>query len=94
MPSVQYLERLTLSDQLQLNYLKEVEVKISGNYRIGDIRHNYADITKLKDKLQIKPKVSFEEGIKHFTNWVQTQPKEESTYEKSLHELKEKGLFK
>jgi len=80
--------------QLQLNYLKEVEVKISGNYRIGDIRHNYADITKLKDKLQIKPKVSFEEGTKHFTNWVQTQPKEESTYEKSLHELKEKGLFK
>ncbi|WP_310557800.1 NAD-dependent epimerase/dehydratase family protein [Flavobacterium sp.] len=80
--------------QLQQNYGKEVEIKISGNFRIGDIRHNYADISKLKDKLQITPKVSFEEGIKHFTKWVQTQPKEESTYEKSLQELKEKGLFK
>jgi dTDP-L-rhamnose 4-epimerase len=81
-------------NQLQKNYGKEVEVNISGNFRVGDIRHNYADISKLKDKLQITPKVSFEEGIKHFTAWVQTQPKEESTYEKSLEELKEKGLFK
>lgn len=80
--------------QLQSNYSKEVKIEISGNYRIGDIRHNYADIYKLKNKLNVTQKVSFEEGIKHFTNWVQTQPKEESSYEKSLQELKEKGLFK
>ena len=70
-----------------------------------DTQNQYEyDLAKLKqvdsgqicyrENFQIKPKVSFEEGTKHFTNWVQTQPKEESTYEKSLHELKEKGLFK
>lgn len=80
--------------QLQLNYSKEVEIQITGNYRIGDIRHNYADISKLMDKLLITSKFTFEEGIKNFTNWVETQPKEVINYEKSLQELKEKGLFK
>ena len=79
---------------LEKEYGKCVEKKISGNFRIGDIRHNYADITLMKEKLGLVPKVSFEEGIKQFVNWVLMQQDEEDKYEESLHEMKSKGLMK
>ncbi|NUG13282.1 NAD-dependent epimerase/dehydratase family protein, partial [Acinetobacter seifertii] len=55
---------LTVADQLVKNYNIDVPITISGNYRLGDIRHNYADLTKIKKYLGFEPKVSFEEGIK------------------------------
>lgn len=73
---------------------KSVKYQISGNFRLGDIRHNYADISKIKNELGFSPVISFEEGIKNFTEWVKTQPLEENNYEKSLTELKARGLFK
>jgi dTDP-L-rhamnose 4-epimerase len=76
------------------NYNMNVPVKISGNYRLGDIRHNYADITKISHKLDFSPKISFKEGIRKFTDWVNTQVIKEDTYHKSIDEMKQKGLFK
>jgi len=80
-------------DVLMKNYNKKVEVKVSGNFRIGDIRHNYADIDKMSKKLNYIPNISFEEGIRKFTEWVIQQPIAESFYEKSLKEMKQKGLL-
>jgi dTDP-L-rhamnose 4-epimerase len=76
------------------NYDRKVDYVISGNFRIGDIRHNYADITKIKDKLGFTPQVTFKEGIRKFTAWVHQQTPAENNYEKSLSELKQKGLLK
>jgi len=70
------------------------KITISGNYRLGDIRDNYADLTKIKAKLGFEPKVSFEEGIRRFTSWVEKQEVVEDKYEKSIDEMKEKGLYK
>ncbi len=81
-------------ESLMKNYNKKVDYAMSGNFRIGDIRHNYADITKIKEKLGFTPNVAFKEGIKNFTAWVQQQPLSEISYEKSLFEMKQKGLFK
>jgi dTDP-L-rhamnose 4-epimerase len=75
-------------------YNVHVPVKISGNYRLGDIRHNYADLTKINEKLGFKPVVSFEQGIRLFTQWVNDQKVVVDKYEQSIAELKEKGLFK
>lgn len=85
---------MTVAKCLIKNYGLEVPITITGNYRIGDIRHNYADLTKIKNKLRFKPKVSFEEGIKLFTNWVNSQKVNNDNYDKSILELKAKGLFK
>ena len=63
-------------------------------YRLGDIRHNYADVSKIYEMLGFKAKVSFSEGIKEFVKWVETQEVTEDMYESSLNEMKEKGLFK
>lgn len=85
---------ITVADQLVKNYNIDVPITISGNYRLGDIRHNYADLTKIKKYLGFEPKVSFEEGIKEFTQWVNTQEIQEDRYQQSINEMKEKGLYK
>jgi dTDP-L-rhamnose 4-epimerase len=84
----------TVVNELLKNYNKLVPVKISGNYRLGDIRHNFADLTKIKAKLNFAPKVTFEQGIRKFTEWVNTQQIQADQYQKSIQEMKEKGLFK
>ncbi|MFI5451827.1 SDR family NAD(P)-dependent oxidoreductase [Pedobacter sp. UC225_61] len=76
------------------NYGVEVPIKISGNYRLGDIRHNYADLTKIKSKLGFQPKFSFEQGINEFTKWVNDQEIETDNYAKSIDEMKARGLYK
>lgn len=84
----------TVASELIKNYGSDTKVNITGNYRLGDIRHNYADLTKIKSLLGFTPKYNFETGIKKFTDWVLTQEVEESRYEESIAEMKEKGLFK
>jgi dTDP-L-rhamnose 4-epimerase len=80
-------------DVLIKHYNRKVDVKISGNYRVGDIRHNYADIEKINKKLNFTPKITFEEGIGRYTEWVLQQPIKENFYEKSLEEMRQKGLL-
>jgi dTDP-L-rhamnose 4-epimerase len=72
----------------------EVALNVSGDFRVGDIRHNFADITKLKERLNVVPSVTFNEGIKKFTAWVNEQEVALIDYKKSLEELKMKGLMK
>lgn len=85
---------ITVASELIKNYGSDTKVNITGNYRLGDIRHNYADLTKITSLLGFTPKYIFETGIKKFTDWVLTQEIEESRYEESIAEMKEKGLFK
>lgn len=85
---------LAVANGLVKNYGINVEINISGNYRLGDIRHNYADLTKIKNLLGFTPKISFEEGLKEFTKWVNTQEIQVDNYQKSIDEMKSKGLYK
>ena len=84
----------TVASTLTRAYDSNSKITISGNYRLGDIRDNYADLKKIKSKLGFEPKISFEEGIKRFTAWVNAQEVVEDKYEKSIEEMKEKGLYK
>ena len=85
---------ITVANELIKNYKANTQVKISGNYRLGDIRHNYADLTKITTKLGYISKFNFEQGIQQFAKWVSTQEIQESKYDASIAEMKEKGLFK
>ncbi len=75
-------------------YDAKVPVQITGNYRLGDIRHNFADIKKIENLLSFKPAVEFKAGLKKFTDWVNAQQIPTSKYEDSINEMKEKGLLK
>jgi dTDP-L-rhamnose 4-epimerase len=85
---------LTVANSLIKAYKIEVPVTISGRFRLGDIRHNFADLSKIKSLLGFMPKVNFEEGIKRFTTWVLEQEIQEDKLSQSLEEMKKKGLLK
>ena len=73
-------------------------VVVSGQYRLGDIRHNYADISAIGQYLAFSPKVPLDEGIARFVRWVKTQPMATNGAEDGLdranRELIERGLMK
>jgi dTDP-L-rhamnose 4-epimerase len=79
---------------LQKCYQINVDTTISGNYRLGDIRHNFADISKIKNDINWLPQTDIYQGLKEFSNWVLGQKLPKLEYEKSLSEMKEKGMLK
>lgn len=83
-----------LADSLKKLYDSGIEINISGDYRIGDIRHNKADIKKVKEVLGYSPKMSFEVGLRNFVDWVKRQEIQSDNYEESITEMKKKGLMK
>lgn len=84
----------TVADSLKRLYQSDVSVGVSGNYRLGDIRHNKADISKIKKALGFSPKVTFENGLQQFVEWVKKQDIKSDNYENSINEMKDKGLMK
>ena len=88
------IDVLSVAQGLVRNYDIDVPINISGNYRLGDIRHNYADLTKINKLLGFEPKVSFQQGLKFFADWVNTQEIQEDKYHQSINEMKAKGLYK
>jgi dTDP-L-rhamnose 4-epimerase len=88
------IDILTVADTLIKEYKSSSQVIVSGNYRLGDIRSNYADLKIVKEKLGFKPKTSFKEGINKFVIWVDKQDIVEDKYEQSIEEMKSKGLYK
>lgn len=85
---------LTVANTLCEKYGIQVPVTISGNYRLGDIRHNYADISLARRILGFEPKFSFTDGIAQFCKWVDKQEVQDDMYEISIEEMKSKGLYK
>ena len=85
---------LTVAKTLCEKYGIEVPINVSGNYRLGDIRHNFADITLARDILGFVPQWSFDQGIAAFARWVDSQEIQTDNYEASIEEMKQKGLYK
>lgn len=88
------IDVLTVALQLKENYQSNININISGNFRKGDIRHNYGDLTKIRKILDFKPQYSFAEGIKNFCHWVEGQEIQQDKYLISINEMKKKGLYK
>jgi dTDP-L-rhamnose 4-epimerase len=85
---------LHVVESLMKHYKKEVNIDVSGNYRLGDIRHNYADLEKINKLLGYTPSITFDEGVSRFTKWVESQEVQRDSYNESIEEMKKKGLFK
>jgi dTDP-L-rhamnose 4-epimerase len=84
----------TVAKTLRKKFNSQVKINCNGNYRIGDIRHNYADISHANKVLGYIPQVSFDVGITRFCKWVNTQSVQKDNYSKSIKEMKCKGLYK
>lgn len=84
----------TVVAELQRAFGREVPTRVSGNYRLGDIRHNIADLSRIREVLGFEPQVGFAEGVDAFVNWVMEQELVDGGYESSLEEMKRKNLLK
>jgi dTDP-L-rhamnose 4-epimerase len=83
-----------VANTLKASYRSDVAINVTGAFRLGDIRHNYADLSQIRNDLGFEPKVSFPDGIAEFAKWVDSQEVREDNYEKSIAEMKDKGLMK
>jgi dTDP-L-rhamnose 4-epimerase len=67
------------------------EPDISGKYRVGDIRHCFADIGLAREVLGYRPQVTLQAGLKELGGWLESQVAEDRVDEASA-ELEARGL--
>lgn len=66
---------LNVAEQISKFY-KSNSPKVTGDYRIGDVRHAYAECTEAIEFLGWEPEVKIEEGILRLCTWVEETIKE------------------
>lgn len=85
---------LKVAQTLKEKYNSNSNINITGEKMKGDIRHNFADISNIR-KIGFEPKISFEEGIQKFIDWVESKGEiSYNYYEDSLDDFRKKGLLK
>ena len=70
---------------------KDIKAEVTGKYRVGDIRHCFADTTKSMKKLGFTPEVKFEDGLFELAQWLKTQIATDNV-SKASGELSSRGL--
>jgi dTDP-L-rhamnose 4-epimerase len=65
--------------------------EVTGGYRVGDIRHCFADISLARHALGFEPKVGFEEGMSELAGWLAGQKAQDRVAE-AREELAARGL--
>ncbi|QUL37320.1 NAD(P)-dependent oxidoreductase [Erythrobacter sp. JK5] len=75
-------------------FAADVPIEVTGNFRLGDIRHNYADMAKIQAALGFECEYDFERGIAELVAWAKASGPQASAYEASLDEMRQKGLLK
>lgn len=88
------IDVIKIAQSLKTMYNSKVNLNVTGNYRLGDIRHNLADLRLIKRTLGYKPNFDFLQGVSLFIKWVNEQEIEQDLYDKSVNEMKKKGLYK
>jgi dTDP-L-rhamnose 4-epimerase len=66
---------------------------VTGQYRLGDIRHGFADLVAIRSRLQFAPEITLDEGLSQFADWVKTQPVEPDRLDAASEELVARGLM-
>lgn len=70
----------------------DVAIETTGQFRVGDIRHNFADIEAARTVLGYRPSVSLDEGLRRFCDWAHSQPVYADGLDRATRELQAKGL--
>jgi dTDP-L-rhamnose 4-epimerase len=70
----------------------EVEPEVTGRYRVGDIRHCFADIGRAREALGYEPRVTLEDGMGELVAWLREQDRPEDTVTEHAAELAARGL--
>ncbi|HSU56371.1 MAG TPA: SDR family NAD(P)-dependent oxidoreductase [Candidatus Dormibacteraeota bacterium] len=68
-----------------------LDPEITGKYRVGDVRHCFADISQAQHLLGYKPRVGLEEGLEELVEWLEGQEAVDRVDQASA-ELSARGL--
>jgi dTDP-L-rhamnose 4-epimerase len=55
----------------------QIKPEVTGEYRIGDNRHDFADITKTMDAFGFTPRTSIREGLEQLVEWGEGEKAED-----------------
>jgi dTDP-L-rhamnose 4-epimerase len=69
----------------------ELEAEVTGRYRVGDIRHCFADVARAHELLGYAPEVELEAGVTELAGWLEHQIAEDRV-EEARGELDLRGL--
>jgi dTDP-L-rhamnose 4-epimerase len=72
---------------------KNIAPEILGRYRVGDIRHCFADIAKIEQVFGIRPRHDFESGMAELIDWVRSAAKPVDRSAESMAELERRRLI-
>jgi dTDP-L-rhamnose 4-epimerase len=85
---------MTVAQEIKTFFDSKSTIRVTGAFRVGDIRHNIADVSLTKQVLGFVPSVPFGQGLANFLSWAAKQPVEDkSAYSRSVSELAAKGLM-
>ncbi|HYO96093.1 MAG TPA: NAD-dependent epimerase/dehydratase family protein [Polyangiaceae bacterium] len=68
-----------------------IRAEVTGQHRVGDIRHCFADITKARELLGYSPRVSLTEGMAELGQWLRSE-RAEDRFDAARRELETRGL--
>lgn len=66
---------------------KNIAPEVLGKYRVGDIRHCFSDVSKIRSVLGFEPLRRFDEGMAELIEWVRTAHKPVDRSAECLAEL-------
>jgi dTDP-L-rhamnose 4-epimerase len=70
---------------------EDIEPEVTDEYRVGDIRHCFADITRATERLGYIPEVALEDGMAELASWLEGQVADDRV-DQARQELSQRGL--
>lgn len=82
---------LEIASTLIKLYGKKLKPEVRNQFRKGDIRHCFADVSKIRHELGWSPKTKFEDGMRELIGWAANEEARDG-FEKAEKEMKKWGL--
>jgi dTDP-L-rhamnose 4-epimerase len=70
---------------------EDIEPEVTGKYRVGDVRHCFADISLAGDALGYTPSIELDDGLSELAEWLQGQMPDDRA-DSAAAELAARGL--
>ena len=80
-----------LAEQLAATLDSPLQPELSGKYRVGDIRHCFADISLARETLGYEPQVELADGMRELVAWLEGQVATDNV-DAATQELATRGL--
>jgi dTDP-L-rhamnose 4-epimerase len=84
----------TVAEEIKSFFNSDSTLTVTGAFRMGDIRHNIADMKRCEAVLGRLENVPFKRGLSNFLEWASgEEPQDKSAYLRSVDELASRGLM-